>query len=69
MIKMISFVKKCQDDLGESSMNTESMQERIVCGDYCIFVSNVQLFISCGRDLRNWEMHKGRFMLLEQVRS
>lgn len=66
---MISFVNKCRDDLGESNMNTESMQERIMFGDYCIFVSDMRLFISCGRDLRNWEMHKGRFMLLEQVRS
>lgn len=66
---MISFVNKCQDDLGESITRAETMQERIMFGDHCIFVSDVRLFISCGRDLRNWKMHKGRFMLLEQVRS
>lgn len=37
IIKMIPFLNKCQDDLGESTMNTESMQERIVFGNYCIF--------------------------------
>lgn len=51
IIKMIYFLNKCQDDLSESTMNTGSMQERIMFGDYYILVLDVQLFISCGRDL------------------
>lgn len=38
---MISFVNKRQNDLGESTMNTESMQERFMLVDYFIFVSDM----------------------------
>lgn len=41
IVKVISFVNKCQDDLSESTMYAESMQERIMFGGYYIFVLDV----------------------------